>query len=75
VCECVGAVESGARSSSQAIETAVPGRSETPVGAALFSLPRRTAVSKASAARHDKDRDKDSVTSDLPRLAWHNENC
>ena len=47
------------------MDTAVPGRSETPAGAALFSLRRRTAVSKTSVARCGKDRDKDSVTSDL----------
>jgi hypothetical protein len=50
---------------SQAMDTAVPGRSETRTVRSLFSLPRRTAVSKASVARCDKDRDKDSVTFDL----------
>jgi hypothetical protein len=48
VCECVGAVESGARSSSGEMDTAVPGRSETLGGATLFALPQVTAVSKAS---------------------------
>jgi hypothetical protein len=65
----------------QAMDTAVPGRSasqavrspfalprRTAVSKASVALSRRTAVSKASVARYDKDRDKDSVTSDCERL-------
>jgi hypothetical protein len=50
---------------SQAMDTAVPGRSETPIVRSPSSLRRRPAVSKASVARCGNDRDKDSVTSDL----------